>query len=216
LFFAGFLHQLRREERMAQGYAEAAIDVSGEHGLALYEAMATVTAGWALAGQGRQEEAIAKMRRGLTAHQANGTALLRPQFLSLFAEVLGKAHQFEEGLHVLEEALTMADCNREVYYQAELYRLKGELLLESADRAVSHAARVTQAEDCFHQAIRIAKQQEAKILELRAAMNLVRLHGSYGRRKESEGLLAKIYDGFTEGFDTVDLREAKAMLDSEQ
>jgi predicted ATPase len=215
LFFAGFLHQLRREERMAQEFAEAAVEISAEHGLALYEAMATVTAGWAMAGQGRQEEAIAKMRRGLTAHQANGTALLRPQFLSLFAEVLGKAHQFEESFHVLEEALTLAESNREVYYQAELYRLKGELLLEFADRA-AHAAHVTQAEDCFYQAIRIARQQKAKILELRAAMSLVRLHGSYGRRKESQDLLAKIYDGFTEGFDTVDLREAKAMLNSER
>ena len=154
----------------------------------LYQATATVTRGWSLIEQGWQEEAIKQIRQGLAAHQATGTELLRPHFLALLDEALGKNGQAEEGLRVLEEALSVAHSNGERYYQAELYRLKGELSLkQSKGRAHSQAATggkavveaeppvVTKAEDCFNHSIKIAQQQKAKSLELRAVMSVARL-----------------------------------------
>ncbi len=226
LFFAAILHQLRREERLAQEHAEAAIAVSIEHGLVMYQAMATITRGWALIEQGQQEEAIEQMRQGLAACQATGTELLRPHFLALLAEALGKARQPEEGLRGLEESLEAAYRNGDASYLAELYRIKGELLLmQPPSRGLSQAATggkavvepvppvVAQAEGCFNQSIKTAQQQKAKSLELRAVMSLARLYQSQGKKKEARHLLTQIYDRFTEGFDTKDLREAKALLD---
>jgi predicted ATPase/DNA-binding winged helix-turn-helix (wHTH) protein len=226
LFFAAILHQLRREERKAQERAEASIAVASEHGLMLYQATATITRGWTLIGQGGQEEAIEQIRQGLAAHQATGTKLLRPHFLALLAEALGKAQKTEEGLRVLEEALAVADGNGDRYYQAELYRLKGELLLQQfTGRVLSQVATggstvvraqsstVANAENCFNQSIKIAQQQKAKSLELRAVVSVARLYQKKGSQKEARRLLAQIYGRFTEGFDTMDLREAKALLD---
>jgi predicted ATPase/DNA-binding winged helix-turn-helix (wHTH) protein len=225
-FFAAVLHQLRREHRLAQEYAEAAIAVASEHGLALYQATSTVTLGWALIEQGQPEEAIEQLRQGLFAYQATGTELLRPHFTALLAEALDKARHCEEALHVLENALRVGDRHGERYYQAELYRLKGELLLkQTIVRAVSHAAiggktavesseqsTITKAELCFSESIKIAQQQKAKSLELRAAMSMAHLYQNQGKRQDARTLVAQIYDRFTEGFDTPDLRAAKALL----
>jgi predicted ATPase/DNA-binding winged helix-turn-helix (wHTH) protein len=223
LFFASILYQLRREERLAQEHAEAAIAVSSEHRLALYQAHATISRGWALIDQGRQEEAIEQLRQGLAAQEATGTELERPHFLALLCEGLREAGQVEEGLRVLEQALELAHRNGEGSYVAELYRIKGELLLmQATGRGVSRAARdgkpgfeasVAQAEACLNQSIKIAQQKKAKSLELRAAMSLARLYRNRGKQEEARSLLEQIYDGFTEGFDTKDLREAKALLD---
>ncbi|HSB09874.1 MAG TPA: AAA family ATPase [Blastocatellia bacterium] len=225
-FFAAILHQLRREARLAQECAEAALAVSREHGLVLYQAMATIIRGWALIEQGRQEEAIEQMSQGLAAHRATGTQVICPHFLALLAEALGQNGQAEEGLRISDEALVMADRNGEAYYRAELYRIKGELLLmQAAGRGLSRAATggeavfeagppaVTQAEGCFEQSIKIAQQQKAKSLELRAVMSVARLYQNQGKREEARSLLTEIYRSFTEGFDTVDLREAKVLLD---
>ena len=227
LFFAAILHQLRQEERLSQEHAEAALAVSSEHGLMLYQAMATFTLGWALIEQGRPEEAIQQMRQGLAAQQATGTQVLLPHFMALLAEALAKSGQAEEGLLISEEALVVADRTGEGYYQAELYRIKGELLLTQArSRGLSRAATggkavfeteppsVVQAEGCFNQSIKIAQQQKAKSWELRAVMSLARLYQNQGKQEEARGLLARIYDSFTEGFETTDLREAKALLDA--
>ncbi|HTG74182.1 MAG TPA: hypothetical protein VMB70_10445, partial [Terriglobia bacterium] len=132
----------------------------------------------------------------------------------LLAEALRKARRAEEGLRVLEEALTIAHRDSERYYLAELYRLKGELLLQQTSlRAVSSGrSTVSTAENCFNQAIEIAQQQETKSLELRAAMSLAHLYQSQGRHKEAHDALAPVYESFTEGFDTTDLREAKALI----
>jgi adenylate cyclase len=227
LFFAAHLHQLRGEARTVQELAKAAIAVSGEHGLALYKASASITSGWALAEQGTKDEAIEQIRQGLAAHQATGTRSMRPYFLALLAEALGRAHKTAEGLHVLDEALAITQGNGERFYQAELYRLRGELLLmQSTPRVLSRAATggkaalatassaVANAKACFDDSIKISRRQKAKSLELRAATSLARLYQNQGRPKEAESLLAQTYDGFTEGFDTKDLREAKALLDA--
>jgi len=175
----------------------------------LYQATATVARGWALI-EHSQDEAIEQLRQGLAAHRATGTELLVPHFLALLAEAWANGRQIDKGLRVLEEALTVIHHHGERYYEAELYRLKGELLLKAVE-INPHA--VTNAKACFDQAIRIAQQQKAKSLELRAAMSVARLCQSQGRLKEAREPLASIYERFTEGFDTRDLRDAKVLLD---
>jgi predicted ATPase len=127
--------------------------------------------------------------------------------LSLLAEAYERGNEVEEGLSVLAEALTVVDKTTEGYWEAELHRLKGELLLQQAVPDQHHT------EACFQQALAIARRQQAKSLELRAAMSLSRLWQQQGRRAEARDLLAPIYGWFTEGFDTADLQEAKALLD---
>jgi predicted ATPase len=205
LFFAAILHQLRREGRLAQEHAEAAIAVAREHGMVMYQALATMTRGWALIEQGWEEEAIGQMRQGLAAHQATGANLMCPHFLALLAEALAKTRESGEGLHVLKEALEIAVRTGERSYEAELYRLKGERLLTQSQNQ-------SDAEDCFHQSIRIAQRQKAKSLELRAVRSAARLYQHQGKRKKARDILAPVYESFTEGFDTVDLREARALI----
>src|SRR4030095_4000200 len=118
----------------------------------------------------------------------------------------GKVGQAGEGLTVLAEALALVEKKEERWYEAELYRLKGELTLQQANVQ-------REAEECFHKAIEIARRQQAKSLELRAVMSLSRLWQQQGKQKEAHALLAEIYGWFTEGFDTKDLQEAKALLD---
>src|SRR5262249_18696231 len=165
-----------REEQLAQEHAEAAINVSAQHGLVLYEAMATITWSWALIEQGPQDEAIEQMRRGLAAYQGTGTEVIRPHFLALLAQALDKSGKTEEALRVVEKAGAVARSNGERYYQSELYRLKGELLLKQSTTAM------TVAEACFHQSIKTAQEQKAKSLELRAVASLARLHQTQGRQ----------------------------------
>lgn len=187
--------------------------------------MATATRGWALILQERQEEGIEQMVEGLADHRLTGAEVILPHFLTLLVEAFAKTGQVEEGLRVLEEALAVVHRNGEGYYFAELYRIKGEvLLMQGTGRGVSRAAMVggagaaavapavAQAEACFHQSIKIAQQQKAKSWELRAVMSLARLYQNQGKREEARDLLAQVYDKFTEGFDTVDVREAKELL----
>jgi predicted ATPase len=131
LFFAATLHQLRREPSKAREYAQAAIAVSTEHGLMLYQAMARIVHGWTLIEEGRVQEAIQQIRQGIAAHQATGTQLLRPHFLALLAEALNRAGQREEALRAVEEALAIANRNSERTYLSELHRLKHELSVQS-------------------------------------------------------------------------------------
>jgi predicted ATPase len=206
LHWAATTHQLRREAPAAQEQAEVSMAFSREQGFALWVPGGTVLRGWALTEQGQIEEGIAQMRQGMTAWQATGAEVDRPYYLALLAEGYGKAGRAEEGLHVLAEALAVVDAIEERYYAAELYRLQGELLLTRS------AGQHTEAETCFHQALDVARQQQAKSWELRAAMSLSRLWQRQGKRAEAYELLAPIYGWFTEGFDTADLQEAKALL----
>jgi predicted ATPase len=224
LLFAAILYQLRRESELAQEHADQAFAVSTEHGLVMYQAMATIMQGWSQLKHGRNEEAIEQIRCGLSELQATGTELVRPHFLGLLAEAFGHALQPVEGLRALDEALHVAERGGERYYEAELYRLKGELLLiQARGRSASQAtpggktvvekSLITQAEGYFSQAIKIARQQEAKSWELRAVISLARLYQKLGKQEEARDLLTQSYNSFAEGFDTLDLREAKALLD---
>ena len=156
--------------------------------------------------QGQAEQGIAEMRQGLAADLATGAKVMQPYYLGLLAEAYGEAGHPEEGLPLLAEALAVMDNTELRYYGAELYRLKGALLLR---QAVPDAS---QAEACFHQALDVARAQQARSLELRAAMSLACLWQQQDKHQDARDLIAPVYDWFTEGFDTGDLQEAKALL----
>jgi class 3 adenylate cyclase/predicted ATPase len=233
-FQAADFHRLRREGQAAQRHAEAVVALASEHGFAQRLAQGIVQRGWALAEQRRVAEGIAQMRQGLAALQSTGAKQGVPGRLGLLAEAHGKEGQIEEGLRVVAEALTMLDNNGERRRESELYCLKGELLLlqvagrqevPSTPLAIAVGAEATwggatlasplhiEAEACFQQALTVARRQQAKSLELRAALSLSRLWQRQGKRAAARALLAPTYGWFTEGFDTPDLKEAKALLD---
>jgi predicted ATPase/DNA-binding winged helix-turn-helix (wHTH) protein len=205
LYFAAILHQLRGETTSVLQHAEAVMTLGQEQGLPIWTAFGTIYYGWAQIEQGQIGKGIEFVQRGLAAYQTTGAKIWRTHFLGLLAEGLAKAEQFEEGLRVLDEALTTVEDVGERYHEAELYRLKGELLLKRELPA--------EAETCFKQAIAIARQQQTKSLELRAATSLSRFYENQCRIKEAHQALTDIYQWFTEGFDTADLREARTMMD---
>jgi predicted ATPase len=157
--------------------------------------------------QGQAQEGIAQIEQGLRAHRATGAEAGRPNWLALLAEAHGIMGQPEAGLAVLTEALTLVETTGERLYEAELHRLRGALLLQQ------NSANQAEAENFFYQAIVVAQKQSAKSLELRAAISLAKLWYQQGKRQEAHSLLAPVYNWFTEGFDTADLKEAKALLD---
>jgi predicted ATPase len=169
-----------------------------------------VPQGWALALQGQAEEGLTQLHQGLAANKAVGAELVRPYHLALLAEAYGQTGQVEEGLTALGEALRVVDRTGEQMYEAELYRLKGQLTLQ-AERQSSEA-RAREAEACFEKAVTVARRQGAKSLELKGVTSLSRLWQSQGKKAEARQMLAEIYSWFTEGFDTKDLQEAKALL----
>jgi predicted ATPase/DNA-binding winged helix-turn-helix (wHTH) protein len=203
---AAFVHQFRREALAVQGQAEAVITHATEQGFAYLLAVGTVFYGWALAMQGQGEQGLAEMRQGLTACLATGSKSFEPYFLGLLAETYGELGHPEAGLSILHEELSELDTTEVRIYDAELSRLKGTLLLQQAVPDASQAAA------CFHQALDIARQQHAKSWELRAATDLARLWQQQGKQDEARALLTEVYSWFTEGFDTHDLQEAKALL----
>jgi predicted ATPase len=170
LVFAAILHQLRGERSIAFGYADEAITVASDHGLVLYLAMALVIRGWALIESGDRDAAIDHIRRGLAAWQTTGAELMRPHFLALLVEALDAEAGHDEALRVLADAMAMTESTGERCYQAELYRLKGERLLERA----TDQEEVEAAERCLEEALAIARRQRAQSLEARAAASLAR------------------------------------------
>jgi len=203
---AGF-HQLRCEEHTAQEYAEAAIHLTTEQGFPHWRAYSAILRAWVLAHQGQAQEGIEQITQGLRDYRATGAELWRPYLLALLAEAHGTIGEREEGLTLLTETLTLVDITGQRWYEAELYRLQGALLLQGSSE------NSTEAETCFQHAMTIARTQQAKSLELRAATSLARLWQQQGKRKEAHDLLAPVYHWFTEGFDTADLQDAKALLE---
>jgi predicted ATPase len=207
LSWSAALHQLRGEVERTCEVADAALAFANEQIIPFFGAQAMVLRGWALVEQGQQATGLAELRRGLLAYRATGAELERSHWLGLMAEACGKTGQIEEGLRAISEALSEIDGNRVRYYEAELHRVRGELLLhlDSTDER--------RAEDSFRRAIETARAQDAKSFELRTAVSLARLWRDQGRRAEAHDLLAPIYGWFTEGFDVPDLKDAKALLD---
>src|SRR5262249_19658255 len=202
------LHQLRREGRLAYERAEEALTFCMEQGFTQQLAMGTILRGWGLAAQGQEDQGIAQMHQGLTTSQAAGIGIGRAPVLAQMAEVYWHTGQTDEELRLLAKALTVMDRTGERWWEAEVHRLKGELLLaQGGTRQKS-----VEAEAYFRHALEVARHQQAKSLELRAAMSMSRLWQRQGRCAAAYHLLAEIYDWFTEGFDTVDLQEAKTLL----
>jgi predicted ATPase len=216
LVWVTFIHQSCWEVPLVQERAEALMGLAAEQGFQFWLAVGTARRDWVLVQQGRQSaEEMAQLRQKLAAYWATGGETERAYGeteraygLALLAEAYGTAGQAEEGLSLLREALVVAEKSGAHYWEAELYRLKGELLLHQT------VPDTQQAESCFCQALATARRQQAKSLELRAAMSLARLWQGQGKRAAACQMLSEVYGWFTEGFDTADLREAKALLDA--
>jgi class 3 adenylate cyclase/predicted ATPase len=210
LLIAAYCSQFRYEATAVREQAEALLTLSAEQGFAFRAMPATIMRGWALAAAGQLEEGIGRMQEGLAEVWATATEVVAPYWLALLAETYGKMGQSEEGLATLAEASALVRRSGEQWYEAELYRLKGTLTLQSPVQGPK--SQVEEAEACFLKAIEIARRQQAKSLELRAVMSLSRLWQSQDKKKEAHTLLSDIYLWFTEGFDTKDLQEAKALM----
>jgi predicted ATPase len=206
--YAAFLHQRRRETPVVQAQADTLLSLATAQGFPFHVGLGTCWRGWVLAAQGQDEAGRAQIQQGLAALLALGQRNAWLQFLVLLAEAAGHAGQVNEGLRLLAEALAGFEDSGRGDMLAEAYRLQGELLLR---QPIPDAA---QAEACFQQALAIARHQQAKSWELRAAMSLARLWQKQGKRTEAHALLAPIYGWFTEGFDTADLQDAKALLEA--
>ncbi|TDF67152.1 adenylate/guanylate cyclase domain-containing protein [Cupriavidus sp. L7L] len=216
LISAAEVRLLRREVQPAHDLAQALVALSTDHGLPYGLAAGTILSGWALAAGGRAAEGLELMRNGLSAYRATGAELLRTHFLGLLAETCARAGQVDDGLAAVAEALAGVERTGERVHEAELHRLKGELTLLAAGRAdaanhADHAAR--EAEACYLRALEIARRQRARSPELRAAVALSRLWLRQGRHAQALPLLSASYGVFSEGFDTMDLREASALLE---
>jgi predicted ATPase len=198
--WTAMVHQHRRDPQRTREHAEAAIALAEEE-LAPWLAWATMLRGWAMAMQGEGEEGIAQLRRGLAGWTAGGLACLQPYFLSLLSEAHATIAQTDVALSTVAQALAITHQTHEGYAEAELYRLRGELQLDPEEREVS-----------FRQAIDIARRQGAKSFELRAVTSLRRLDLEQSESTASRQMLSEIYGWFTEGFDTVDLKEAGAFI----
>lgn len=208
LAFVALVHVFRREPAAARERAKTTMQMSAQHSNPYFLAWATALHGWALAIEGRIEDGVAEIDQGVGAYAAIGSQTWLPYFLALRAEAYARVKRIDDGLAAASEGLALADKTEERCWQAELNRIKGELLL-----AVSSDNR-TEAERRFSGAVDIACRQQAKSWELRATIDLARLWQDQGKRKEAYDLLSPIYGWFTEGFDTADLKDAKALLDA--
>jgi predicted ATPase len=201
------LEVLRGRAEAALRAAETAVGLSQQQGLGHYLPLARVCLGWAHAKLGEREAGLSEMREGVAAHIERGNRAWVPFLQGLLAEIEADGQGDEEALARVEEALTLAGQTGERWTDAFLHRIRGEILLK---REPSNTA---PAEEAFLAAIAIAQQQKAKSFELRAAMSMARLWRDQGKRQQARELLAPIYGWFTEGFDTLDLKEAKVLLD---
>jgi predicted ATPase len=203
LVFNAVLHQHRRDAQRTRRQAEAAIALATEQELASWLPWAAALRGWALVELGQADEGIAQLREAIARWRTVTAGCLVPYFLALLADAYATMGRAEEALATLAEALAITEQTHEGYVEAELYRLNGELQSEPEH-----------AEACFCRAREIARRQSAKSFELRAVMSLGRLYHKQGRHTEARQMLAEIYGWFTEGFDTADLKEAGALLES--
>jgi predicted ATPase len=210
VFFATVIHIGCRDVQQVLALTETLITLATAQGFPNWVCHGTIFRGWARAMQGHGEEAIVQIQQGLAAWRSIGGELARTRYLGFLAEAQGTLGEPEAGLAVLTEALTHVDTTGERSYESEIYRLKGELLLQQA------SDNQAEAETCLHHALDIARYQQAKSFELRIATSLARLWQRQGKRQEAHDLLAPVYHWFTEGFDTADLQEAKALLDELQ
>jgi predicted ATPase len=207
-FWVAWVAQVRRDVPAVREHAEAAVALSSEQGFPLWAATGTTLRGWALAMQGQGEAGLAQVRQGTAAWRATGAVLFVSCFCTMLAEVCDHLGHTEDGLQALAEAHTLMEQHEERWWEAEISRLRGVLLLKQPGTPQA------EAETWLQRALDVARRQEAKSLELRAATSLARLWQQQGKRAEAHALLAPVYGWFTEGFDTADLQEAKRLLEA--
>jgi DNA-binding winged helix-turn-helix (wHTH) protein/predicted ATPase len=225
------MQHMCREGESTLKHVQASLALSTEYEFPYLTMLGTVLQGWELTRMAQVAEGLTQMRQGLAALRVMGAEILRPSMLALLADACARDGQVEAALDVLKEALVTAETHTERFYAAELHRLQGELVLRQCQEAGAKPAprdiqqtasgettgRISlpiEAEVCFHRALDVARFQQAKSLELRAATSLGHLWQQQGKRQEAYDLLAPIYGWFTEGFDTADLQEARALLDA--
>ena len=217
LQYAAVMHRRRGEPQAARALEETGMAIGREQAFAQGRAQAMIWQGWDLVQQGQAEAGIAHMRQALEALQTTGAAADWLWLLPLLATAYGNVGQTEAGLALLAEALDTIDTPGKRLEEAGLYRCKGDLLLKldatSHRRQAGGQSLAAEAEACFHQSLAIARHQQIRALELRAALSLSQLWQQQGKREEAHQLLAPIYGWFTEGFDTADLQEARRLLE---
>ena len=205
LAYAAMLHEFRREPTEVRARADAARSICTEHGFSYYNAWAAIMNGWAVAEEGDVENGIARVRVGVRDLRATGAELRLPHYLGILADLYCRAQRLEDAIVTLAEARAVAERNDEHWADASLHLLEGDLALATRDQA--------EAERCFRRAMESAQAQHARALLLRGSTRLARLLAEGARRAEAHDELARIYGSFTEGFEAVDSREARAVLD---
>jgi predicted ATPase len=193
--------------KAAKAELEELVALANEKGAPFWKALATINKGLLLALDGNESDAIKTFTSGMAAYQSTGATLYRPQHLSYLASAHAKVGQFEEAWRCISEAITAVETTKESWYEAEVNRVAGEVALKMPEPDAA------KAEAYFERALAVARQQQAKSWEVRAAMSMARLWRDQGKPHQARDLLAPIYGWFTEGFDTRDLKEAKALLD---
>ena len=201
------VHQAMREVHPALELAEAAIAKAEETGFAYVLSHGQISRGWALAELGKGDDGVQQIRDAISALKAARAGLWLTLSLGTLAGAYGKAGRFEEGLHTVDEALSLVEQSGECFWEAEIHRVRGELLL------MRNSSDIAEAQSCFERAIEVARGQGAKSFQLRAATSLARLLQSANHREQARATLASIYDSFTEGFDTADLKDARVLLE---
>ena len=207
LYWDAILRQFVGDWQAMRARAEQAIAIAAEHGFALVQAAGRIMLGWALLGQDHGAEGARQIRQGVEAYRAGGAAMQLPHFLIPLAEAARVLGRPEEALDVLTEAIALVEKTEERYLEAELHRLRGEMLLAHAP------GDPRPAEQAFQKGLAVARAQGARSLELRVAMSLARLWQVESKTTKARDLLAPVYNWFTEGLDTPDLKDAKALLD---
>ena len=202
---SAMLLSLIADKRALDDRAEELVAVAVEQGVPWWHTVGTIYRGWVKVKNGDVAEGISLLRSGSTAYSATAAQLWTPYYTALRARACEIAGQIEESLVLLDDALQLSERTGEHWFAAELHRHKGRLLLRQGQ--------VDAAEGLYRKALSIAREQEAKLWELRAAVSLAQLRRDQGRRAEARDLLAPVYGWFTEGFATPDLKEAKALLD---
>jgi predicted ATPase/class 3 adenylate cyclase len=209
LVYFTFIHQFRREEHLIRPLAEEAKVLAVEHGFPFWLAEANIMSGWARAAQGDGQGGLLQLRGGVEDFLNTGARMDKPRWLSLLAEACAHADRREEGREAVRQALAVVEQTGECIFESRLRHLEGEFLLKQSD-----ADATSRAESCFEAALAVARRQQAKAWELRAATSLASIWAEQGRRREAHDLLEPVYRTFTEGFDTADLKEARGLLDA--
>jgi predicted ATPase len=207
LFWASDLHILRGNYATASALVDELISMADETGAVQWNANGMMTRGWILALTGRPLDTVPTITSALMSWRSTGSTYWVPLLLSYLARAYAELGQFDDAWRSIREATTTVETTKERWFETEIYRAAGEIALKSPEQGA------VKAEAYFDRALAVARQQQAKAWELRAAMSMARLWRDHGKRDDARELLASVYGWFTEGFDTLDLKEAKALLD---